>query len=256
MKVAIVTGAAGGIGYATTKKFIEAGYHVVGLLYSTAPEAEPENIKAKFGMFGDKFTPVLGKLDCEADRENLVNEALKINGRIDVLANIAGVAPRVRADILKMTSESYDFVMGINLKGTFFLTQLVANQMLKQEKEDGIRGYIVSISSSSAYTSSTNRGEYCISKAGVSMMTMLFADKLGPEGILVNEICAGIISTDMTAKVKDKYDALIAGGLVPEGRWGTPEDVAKAVFALSDGTLGYTTGHSIIVDGGMHIRRL
>jgi NAD(P)-dependent dehydrogenase (short-subunit alcohol dehydrogenase family) len=115
MKVAIVTGAAGGIGYATTEKFIEAGYHVVGLLYSTAPEAEPENIKAKFGRFGDKFVPVLGKLDCEEDRVKLVNEALKINGRIDVLANIAGVAPRVRADILEMTSESYDFVMGINL---------------------------------------------------------------------------------------------------------------------------------------------
>jgi NAD(P)-dependent dehydrogenase (short-subunit alcohol dehydrogenase family) len=151
-----------------------------------------------------------------------------------------------------MTEESYDFVMGINTKGTLFLTQAVANEMIRIGKG----GSIVNISSCSAYTSSTSRGEYCISKAGVGMITKLFADRLASEGITVNEICPGIIETDMTAGVKEKYDRLIEGGLVPLGRWGQPEDIAKAVVALCDGTFGYTTGQSLILDGGMHIRRL
>jgi NAD(P)-dependent dehydrogenase (short-subunit alcohol dehydrogenase family) len=151
-----------------------------------------------------------------------------------------------------MTEESYDTVMGINTKGTLFLTQAVANEMIKAGKG----GSIVNISSCSAYTSSTSRGEYCISKAGVSMITKLFADRLASEGIAVNEICPGIIDTDMTAKVKEKYDKLIAEGLVPLGRWGTPYDIAKIVLALCDGTFGYTTGESIIADGGMHIRKV
>ena len=169
---------------------------------------------------------------------------------------MAGVAPKVRNDILEMTEESYDFVMDINLKGTFFLTQLVANQMIKQESENGIKGYIASVSSCSAYTSSTSRGEYCMSNAGATMMTKLFADRLASEGITVNEICPGIIATGMTEKVKEKYDNLIAGGLVPLGRWGTPTDCANALYALCSGMLGYTTGQSVIVDGGMHIQRL
>jgi NAD(P)-dependent dehydrogenase (short-subunit alcohol dehydrogenase family) len=142
--------------------------------------------------------------------------------------------------------------MGINAKGTLFLTQEVANAMVAQKSG----GSIVNISSCSAYTSSTSRGEYCISKASVSMITMLFADRLASEGITVNEICPGIIATGMTEKVKEKYDKLIGDGLVPLGRWGQPEDIAKAVLALCDGTFGYTTGHSFIVDGGMHIRKL
>ncbi|MBO5076938.1 MAG: SDR family oxidoreductase, partial [Clostridia bacterium] len=152
----------------------------------------------------------------------------------------------------EMTEESYDFVMGVNTKGTLFLTQLAANALIRQGKG----GSIVNISSCSAYTSSTSRGEYCISKAGVSMITMLFADRLAGEGITVNEICPGIIATGMTAAVKDKYDRLIGEGLVPLGRWGQPEDIARAVLALCDGTFGYTTGESFIIDGGMHIRRL
>ena len=163
----------------------------------------------------------------------------------------------MRRDLLEMTEESYDFVMDINTKGTMFLTQLAARQMLTQERdESGVRGYIVNISSCSAYTSSTSRGEYCVSKAGTTMLTMLYADRLASEGIPVNEICPGIIATGMTAVVKEKYDKLIAEGLVPVGRWGQPTDIAKAVMALCDGTLGYTTGQSIIADGGMHIRRL
>ena len=165
---------------------------------------------------------------------------------------MAGVAPKVRRDILEMTEESYDYVMGINTKSTLFLTQAVANEMIKH----GEGGNIVNISSCSAYTSSVSRGEYCISKAGVSMITKLFADRLSEYGINVNEICPGIIETEMTAGVKDKYDRLIKDGLVPLGRWGEPEDIARAVVALTDGTFGYMTGESLILDGGMHIRKL
>ena len=155
-----------------------------------------------------------------------------------------------------MTEESYDRVMDINTKGTMFLSQAVAKEMLKNPREDGIKGYIVNISSMSAYTSSTSRGEYCISKAGVSMVTKLFADRLADEGILVNEIRPGIIMTGMTATVKEKYDNLIGGGLLPIKRWGKPEDIADAVYVLCSGQLKYVTGQSIDVDGGFHIQRL
>ena len=251
MRVAIVTGAAGGIGYAVTKKLIESGCAVVGM-----NRRAYEDVADQFDRFGESFVYVRGDLSSSADRDTLLRTAVERFGRVDVLVNVAGVAPKVRRDILEMTEESYDYVMDINAKGTFFLTQAVANQMLSQKREGAARGYIVNISSISAYTSSTARAEYCISKAGVSMMTKLFADRLTQEGILVNEVCPGIIYTEMTEAVKEKYDAKIAEGLVPEGRWGYPEDVAKAVMALSDGTLGYTAGESIIVDGGMHIRKL
>lgn len=200
---------------------------------------------------GLDVTYLSGDISSAEDRKRLFDAAVA-KGEIAVLVNVAGVAPKVRRDILEMTEESYDFVMGINTKGTLFLTQAVANEMVKQGKG----GSIVNISSCSAYTSSTSRGEYCISKAGVSMITKLFADRLASEGIIVNEICPGIIATGMTAAVKEKYDNLIAGGLIPLGRWGQPEDVAKAVVALCDGTFGYTTGQSFILDGGMHIRKL
>ena len=249
-KVAIITGAVGGIGYATVEKFNKEGYAIVAM------DIVNEEIgNEKLSSISD-FIYVSGNLASESDRQALVNAALTKYGRIDVLVNVAGVAPKVRNDILEMTEESYDFVMGINTKGTLFLTQLVANQMIKQEKVNGIKGYIVNVSSCSAYTSSTSRGEYCISKAGATMITKLFADRLASEGITVNEICPGIIATGMTEKVKEKYDNLIAGGLVPLGRWGLPEDCANAIYSLSSGMLGYTTGQSIIVDGGMHIQRL
>ena len=251
MRVAIVTGAAGGIGYAVVEKLIACGCAVVGM-----NRRDYGAVAEKFDRFGNMFTYVRGDLSEAKDREDLLRTAVEKYGRVDVLVNVAGVAPKVRRDILEMTEESYDYVMGINSKGTFFLTQAVANQMIAQESEEAIRGYIVNISSVSAYTSSTARAEYCISKAGVSMMTKLFADRLSAERILVNEVCPGIIYTEMTEKVKDKYDAKIAEGLVPQGRWGYPEDVARAVAALSDGTFGYTTGESIIVDGGLHIRKL
>ena len=242
-KIAIVTGVAGGIGKASGIALAKLGYTVVGMGRTEAPDLSDFD--------GLDLIYVSGDVSSREDREKLFRTAVEA-GEIAVLVNVAGVAPKVRRDVLEMTEESYDFVMGINTKGTLFLTQAVANEMVKQ----GHGGAIVNISSCSAYTSSVSRGEYCISKAGVSMITKLFADRLASEGITVNEICPGIIATGMTAAVKEKYDNLIAGGLVPLRRWGTPDDVAKAVVALADGTFGYTTGQSFIVDGGMHIRKL
>lgn len=243
-KVALVTGVAGGIGYATAKKFLENGVAVVGM------DVLPEMTKPVTG----EFTYFQGDLSKTESREKYVECAMEKYGRIDYLCNVAGVAPKVRADILEMTEESYDFVMNINTKGTLFLTQKVANIM--KNNEGDVKGSIVNISSMSAYTSSTSRGEYCISKAGVSMITTLFADRLAEYGIMVNEIRPGIIATGMTATVKAKYDALIDGGLLPVKRWGQPEDIANAVWALASGLLPYVTGQSVDVDGGFHIQRL
>lgn len=236
MKTAVVTGAASGIGLAVAQKFLEEGYAVFGMSRRLeSPINHPD------------FHYLSGDISVVADRERLISSA----DRIDVLVNVAGVAPKVRADLLEMTEESYDYVMDINLKGTFFLTQLAANKM-KQARS----GYICNVSSLSEYTSSVNRGEYCISKAGIGMVTTLFADRLAEYGITVNEIRPGIIATDMTEKVKEKYDALIDGGLLPIKRWGQPEDIANAVWTLCSGSLPYVTGQAIDVDGGFHIRRL
>ncbi len=240
MKVAIVTGAASGIGLAVAKKFLENGVRVVGMSRRETMED-----------LGENFTYVSGDVGSSADREKLVKTALDTFGKVDILVNVAGVAPKVRADLLEMTEESYDYVMNINTKGTLFLTQLVAREMIKTGS-----GSIVNISSLSAYTSSVNRGEYCISKAGASMITTLFADRLAEYGIAVNEVRPGIIATDMTSKVQGKYDALIEGGLLPIKRWGQPEDIADAVWTLCNGSLPYMTGQSINIDGGFHIRRL
>lgn len=245
MKIAIVTGVAGGIGFATAEKLLKNNVAVVGM------DVIPEMTRKLDG----EFLYVQGDLSKAADREKLVKAAVDTYGKIDILVNVAGVAPRVRADLLTMTEESYDFVMNINTKGTLFLTQAVANEMIKTESEEN--RYIVNISSMSAYTSSTNRGEYCISKAGVSMITTLFADRLAEYGIMVNEVRPGIIATGMTDKVKEKYDNLIFNqGILPVKRWGKPEDIADAIWTLSNGSLPYITGQSLDVDGGFHIRKL
>ena len=174
-----------------------------------------------------------------------------------MLVNNAGVAPSKRMDILEATEASYDRVMDINLKGPYFLTQLVANWMIEQKKTNPDRSYrICNTGSMSAYTSGPARGEYCVSKAGVGMMTTLYADRLAEFDIGVFEIRPGIIMTDMTSVVKDKYDKLIADGLTPTKRWGQPEDIAKAVGAIAQGRLDFSTGQVINVDGGFHLRRL
>ena len=243
-KTALVTGAAGGIGFATVNKLLEHGFAVAGM-------GRRDNLP--YMPQGD-FAYFRGDVSSSGDRRAFVAFAKERFGRIDVLVNVAGVAPKVRADLLDMTEESYDTVMDINTKGTLFLTQLAAKEMINNEGPR--RGYIVNISSLSAYATSVNRGEYCVSKAGVSMITALFADRLAEYGIAVNEVRPGIIATEMTAKVREKYDRLIEGGLLPEKRWGTPEDVACAVLALCDGSLPYVTGQSLDVDGGFHLKRL
>lgn len=244
MKIALVTGVAGGIGLATAKKLLGNDIAVIGM--DIAAEM-PEKLDGEFTYFS-------GDLSDKNSRETFVDLAIRKYGKIDILVNVAGVAPKVRNDILEMTEESYDFVMNINTKGTLFLTQTVANKMKENEGEN--KGAIVNISSMSGYTSSVSRGEYCISKAGVTMITTLFADRLAEYGITVNEIRPGIIATGMTEKVKSKYDALIEGGLLPIKRWGQPEDIANAVWVLCSGALPYVTGQSVDVDGGFHIRRL
>ncbi len=246
-KTAIVTGAAGGIGFATVKKLVSEGFCV-----AAADVVSEETAMPMFSEFGDKCRYYVADIGDRVGREAFVEAVYNDFGQVTALVNVAGVAPRQRNDILDMTEESYDFVMNINTKGTFFLTQAVANRMIKTEGKK----YIVNISSMSAYTVSCNRGEYCISKAGVSMITKLFAERLAEYGILVNEIRPGIIATGMTSKVKEKYDNLIDGGLLPISRWGKPEDIADGVAALCSGMLDYTTGQSVDIDGGFHIRSL
>jgi NAD(P)-dependent dehydrogenase (short-subunit alcohol dehydrogenase family) len=245
MKHVIISGCSRGIGAACAQEFLDAGWNVTGMGRS-----------AEASFSHDNFCYVSGDLSSSDDRAKVVSSAIEKFGQIDALVNVAGVAPLERRDLLEMTEESYDRVMDINTKGTLFLTQAVAREMIKNVAENGVRGHICNISSLSAYTSSVSRGEYCISKAGVSMITKLFADRLAEYGIPVNEVRPGIIATDMTAKVKGKYDALIEGGLLPIARWGEPEDIAKAVFALCTGALPYVTGQSLDVDGGFHLRRL
>lgn len=243
-RIAVISGVSAGIGLATARLLTENNITVVGMGTRDAVENAPEK----------NFLYVKGDVSEHSSRQELIDTAIKNFGRIDYLINVAGVAPKVRTDLLEMTEESYDRVMDINTKAMLFLTQAAAKEMIKNEGEQ--KGAIVNISSLSAYTSSVSRGEYCISKAGVSMITKLFADRLSQFGIPVNEVRPGIIATDMTSKVKEKYDTLIEDGLLPLKRWGTPEDVAKAVFALINGSLPYITGQSLDVDGGFHIRRL
>lgn len=254
-KVALVTGAARGIGNAIAAQLASDGF-AIAIMDIFDEENISDNLQ-KIKKNGKPVIYIKGDITKDADRKNVVNTIMEKYGRIDVLVNNAGVAPKVRMDILETTEESFDFVLGVNLKGTFFMTQLVANVMKDEtEKIEGIKPKIVNISSMSAYTSSVQRGEYCISKAGISMITTLFADRLAEYGINVYEVRPGIIMTDMTAKVKDKYDALIEGGITPIKRWGYPEDIAMAVSVFCSDKLNFSTGEVLNVDGGFHIRRL
>jgi NAD(P)-dependent dehydrogenase (short-subunit alcohol dehydrogenase family) len=250
--VALVTGAARGIGAGIALHLAEAGYDVAVFDLQPADETVSQ-IQSRqvqgLALSGDVTHP--------DDRKAALDGIEATFGRLDLLVNNAGVAPKVRADILEASEDSYDFVMGINLKGPYFLTQAVANWMIRQRQDrpEAMMG-IVNISSISAYTASPSRGEYCLSKAGVSMATKLWAARLAEHNINVYEIQPGIIATDMTAGVKDKYDKLIAEGLTPIKRWGTPEDIGKAVAAVARGALAFSTGEVINVDGGFHLRTL
>ena len=253
-KTAIITGASRGIGFAVARALGLEGYNV-----ALSARGDIETCRENLDLLdadGTSWLYVQGSVDNSDDRARLVSETVARFGGVHVLVNNAGVAPVVRADLLEMTEESYDRVMGINAKGLLFMSQLVAKQMLTQEFAGAKRGTIVNISSLSAEYASFNRGEYCISKAGVSMATALFAHRLADEGIYVHEVRPGIISTDMTSVVRDNYDAMFEQGVFPIKRWGQPEDVAKAVCAFCGDAFLYTTGGHIWVDGGFHIKRL
>ena len=248
-KTAIVTGGGGGIGFGICQQLASDGFNIV--IFGTKEKSLVSDKIAQINAAGSDTSYFRGNIANVNDCYEFVEKVIEKYQRIDVLINNSGVAPKVRTDILETTEESIDYVFGINIKGAFFMAQAVARRMIERNE-----GFIINISSVSAYTSSVNRPEYCLSKSAMSMMTSLFADRLAAHGIRVYEIRPGIIRTNMTTSVVEKYDRMITGGVFPIARWGTPEDVAKAVSALVNGLFPYSTGEVINVDGGFHLRRL
>jgi NAD(P)-dependent dehydrogenase (short-subunit alcohol dehydrogenase family) len=251
---ALVTGGGRGIGRGIVLALAAEGWHVA-INFRSNREAAEEAAAAARGV-GGEATLVPGNIADPADRAAVAEATLEACGSLDLLVNNAGMAPRQRVDLLEMGETSYDEVMDVNLKGPLFLTQTLARHMVDRVNSGGSPGQIVNIGSISGFTSSSNRSEYCISKAGMTMMTALLADCLSPWGINVYEIQPGMIETDMTRGVKARYDALIEDGLTPIPRWGQPEDIGKAVAAIAGGALPFSTGEVIRVDGGFHMHRL
>lgn len=251
-RTAIVTGGSQGIGLAVVRELLSHDHAVVVL---AAPGADLTALQDLAGS--SPVSWVVGDITSAAAREELVTEAVDRLGRIDLLVNNAGIAPSPRRDVLEMPLESYDRVMDVNLRGPLALTQLVARQMIRQRSADlpprQPHAAIVNMGSSNGTLVAVDRAEYCVSKAGVAMLTQVLAVRLAPEGIHVHQVVPGLIATDMTAVVADRYDSMIHGGRLPIARWGTPDDVARAVRVLGSGELSYTTGQSIAVDGGMLI---
>jgi len=256
-KVALVTGGSRGIGFGIAEKLAAEKWDlVINGVRDEAAVAEPLAALRKHGV---RVGYAQGDVGSAAGRAAIVaaTKAFAGGASINLLVNNAGVAPKVRADLLETTEESYDYVVNTNLRGVFFLTQAFARDMVAARKTDAaFSGMIVNITSVSATLVSINRGEYCIAKAGLSMLSQLFAARLGADGIPVYEVRPGVIKTDMTAGVTAKYDKLIADGLFVQPRWGFPDDVGKAVAGLARGDLPYSTGQVILVDGGMTIPRL
>jgi len=254
-KVALITGAARGIGFGIAMKFASEGCDIV--IADIQDEEKVENNLKKISNFGRKILYCKSDISSSKDRSELINKIREHFGKLNILVNNAGVAPAVRADILEASEESYERVMKINLQGPYFLTQLVAKYFIEQKKMNSdFSASIINISSISAETASVSRGEYCISKAGLSMMTKLYAVRLAEFDIPVFEIRPGIIMTDMTSAVKDKYDKLIAEGLLLQKRWGQPEDIANAAAMMARGDIAYSTGQVVYVDGGFSVSRL
>lgn len=264
--VAIVTGASRGIGRGIAFELAALGYDLT-LNYArdrAAAETCATGCAEAARTRGLSVRLHLCQADVSqaADRARLLTETRSEFGRLDLLVNNAGVAPLVRADLLETTEESYDRLFAINVKGPFFLTQMAARWMIEQVEaaraaaQEPPAPRIVTISSISAYTASTNRGEYCLSKAALSMLTPLFAARLADHGIGVFELRPGIVATDMSAAAREKYDRLIADGLTPIRRWGVPADVGRAVAAIASGFFPFSTGEVINIDGGFHLRRL
>jgi 3-oxoacyl-[acyl-carrier protein] reductase len=248
-KVALVTGGSRGIGLGIARHLSLAGYDLA--INGVRPEDQVDLSSIKSAIY------VRGDISSLSDRQSIISRVRDHFGKLNVLVNNAGMAPRERRDILEATEESFDEVISTNLKGTYFLTQLAANWMVEQKKANPqFEAMIINVSSISATVASINRGEYCVSKAGISMTTQLFATRLGEFNIPVFEVRPGVIDTDMTSGAKAKYDKLIGEGLTVQKRWGFPDDVGKAVTALASGGFPYSTGQVIMVDGGLTIPRL
>jgi 3-oxoacyl-[acyl-carrier protein] reductase len=254
-RVALVTGGSRGIGRGIAEALADSGFDLA--INGVRKVSEVADVMAALRQRGADAHYCRGDVSVATDRAQIVASVRERFGRLDTLVNNAGVAPNVRADVLEATEESFDRVVGINLKGPYFLTQLIARWMIDQRRADAaFTGVIVNISSVSATEASINRGDYCISKAGVAMATQLWAHRLAEFGVAVYEIRPGIIHTDMSAAVAEKYDRLIANGLTVENRWGEPEDVGRAVAMLARGDLSYATGNVLNIDGGLTLRRL
>lgn len=254
-KIAFVTGGSRGIGYGIAEHLAKAGFNLA--INGVRPESAVTEALDGLRSLGADVIYCPGDIASRDDRANMLDTIKAYFGRLNVLVNNAGVAPKERRDILEATEESFHYVVSTNLQGAYFLTQAVANWMIEQQRNDTtFTGCIVNVSSISATVASVNRGEYCIAKAGLSMATQLFATRLGEFNIPVYEVRPGIIQTDMTAGVTSKYDTLIANGLCVQKRWGQPDDVGKAVAALARGDFPYSTGQVIMVDGGLSIPRL
>ena len=254
-KIALITGGSRGIGFGIALQLAKAGYDLVinGVREADAVTDQLKELKS----LGARVLYCRANISLADDRTRMLDEINSFYGRLDILINNAGIAPRERKDILEATPESFTELIDTNLKGPYFLTQSVARWMITQKNEQkDFKGCIINISSISAVVASVNRGEYCVAKAGVSMATQLFAVRLAEYDIPVYEVRPGIIHTDMTAAVTEKYDRLIEGGLTLQKRWGYPEDVGKAVLALTEGNFQYSTGQIINVDGGLMTQRL
>jgi NAD(P)-dependent dehydrogenase (short-subunit alcohol dehydrogenase family) len=258
--VALITGASRGIGRGIALELARAGWDLVINYAGNAAAAEKTAQDCLDAARKDAKTvraePCRADISQASDRQQLIGFTKGKFGGLDLLVNNAGVAPEVRADILEASEASFDRLININVKGPYFLTQLASRWMIEPGRKRPVRPKIVTVSSISAYTASTNRGDYCIAKAALSMLTPLYASRLAEHGVNVYEIRPGVIATDMTGPVKEKYDKLIADGLTPIKRWGSPEDVGKAVLAIANDLLPFSTGEVINVDGGFHIRRL
>jgi 3-oxoacyl-[acyl-carrier protein] reductase len=259
-KIAMVTGAGRGIGRGICLELAKNGFDIAGVDILADPKNKESGlfeVKERIEELNRIFLPLKADIADLETQGKILQEALDRFGRIDVLVNNAGVAPEKRMDILGTTPESYDRVLAVNARGAFFLTQKISKQMIKQVEENPEKkSSVIFISSISADISSPSRAEYCVSKAALSMMARIYTDRLSEYGINVYEVRPGIIRTDMTASVKDKYDKLIAEGLIPQKRWGLPEDVARAVASLARGDFAYSTGLVVEVSGGMNIRHL
>jgi 3-oxoacyl-[acyl-carrier protein] reductase len=262
--VALITGASRGIGRGIALELAKVGFNVaINYAGNVAAAKQTSADCVSAGAANGKTIRAdicQGDVAKTEDRQRLINFVREKFGRLDLLVNNAGVAPDVRADILEASEASFDRLMNINVKGPYFLTQSAAKWMIEQRRDGKssvtLAPKIITITSISAYTASTNRGDYCISKAALSMLTPLYASRLAEHGINVYEIRPGIIATDMTGPVKEKYDKLIAEGLTPIKRWGIPEDIGKAVAAIALDSFPFSTGEVINVDGGFHLRRL